>query len=307
MIETKDITMITGGYIMEWIKSLRTAINYMEEHMYEDIHADDVADAIYMSSFYFQKGFKIITGYTIKEYIRYRRLYLAALDVMGTDDKIIDIADRYHYDTPESFTKAFLRFHGVSPMQLKKEPSRIKAFLPLRISISIEGGNEMDYIIEEVKEIEVVGFIQPVATETAYVEIPNIWDRLWQTYVINKEDKAILDMMETCSIGEFAICVDDHRQSDEFRYMIAGRYHGESIPEGMMIYTIPAGTYVKFHCKGPLPGALQSVNTRIYKEWLPQHPEYVFHGNCNVEWYRKGDTQANDYESEIWIPVERRQ
>ena len=95
---------------MEWTESLATALKYIEDHIYEDIHADDLTDIVYMSSFYFQKGFKIITGYSIGEYIRCRRLYLAALDIIDGNDKVIDLAYKYHYDTPESFTKAFTVF-----------------------------------------------------------------------------------------------------------------------------------------------------------------------------------------------------
>ena len=87
---------------------------------------------------------------------------------------------------------------------------------------------------------------------------------------------------------------------------MAGRYHGEEVPRGMIVYNIPESTYVKFRCSGPLPAALQSVNTQIYKEWLPQHPEYVFEGCMNLEWYSKGDMSASDYQSEIWIPVKKR-
>ena len=98
---------------MEWTESLRGAIAYMERHLYEDIGADDVAEEVHISSYYLQKGFRIMTGYSIGEYIRWRRLYLAALDVISGEEKVIDLAYKYGYETPESFTKAFSRFHGI--------------------------------------------------------------------------------------------------------------------------------------------------------------------------------------------------
>ncbi len=105
---------------MEWLTSIRKAIDYMEEHLEENITAQDVADQVFMSSFFFQKGFSLMTGYGLGEYIRNRRLYLAAQDLQKTDEKIIDIAFRYCYESPESVTIAFSRFHGVSPLQLRE-------------------------------------------------------------------------------------------------------------------------------------------------------------------------------------------
>ncbi len=89
---------------MEWLTGIRTAIDYMEEHLKDNISAQDVADQVYLSPFFLQRGFSLMTGYGIGEYIRNRRLYQAALDLKETDDKVIDIAFRYGYETPESFT-----------------------------------------------------------------------------------------------------------------------------------------------------------------------------------------------------------
>lgn len=117
---------------MEWTESLKRSINFMENHLLEDISPDDVAAEVHISSFYLQKGFSIMTGYSIGEYIRYRRLYLAALDVIAGSAKVIDLAYRYGYDTPESFTKAFSRFHGVSPAQMKRTSNKIHTFFAFK-------------------------------------------------------------------------------------------------------------------------------------------------------------------------------
>ncbi|MBR4823281.1 MAG: helix-turn-helix transcriptional regulator, partial [Spirochaetaceae bacterium] len=131
---------------MEWVTSIRKAIDYMEAHLEYDISAQDVANQVFMSSFFFQKGFSLMTGYGLSEYMRNRRLYKAALDLQKTDDKIIDNAFRYCYETQESFTKAFSRFHGASSSQVR-EGASVKPFLPLKIEIVIHGGNQMDYKI----------------------------------------------------------------------------------------------------------------------------------------------------------------
>ena len=287
---------------MEWIGSLKLGINYMEKHLLENMGADEVADAVFMSSFYFQKGFKIMTGYSVGEYIRYRRLYMAALDVISGNEKVIDLAYKYGYDTPESFTKAFSRFHGVSPKQIKGDAKRIKTFLPLKINVSVKGGNDMDYVIEKMEAMKVIGYERKFLYETAYHEIPKFWSEFSYNCMNGKNNEQVQNV-----IGEFGICIEDNSKQKEFLYMIAGTYNGSSVPEGMKIFEIPALEWAKFKCTGPMPGALQSVNTKIFKEWLPGNPDYEIATGMNIEWYSNGDCSSSDYESEIWIPVKKKQ
>ena len=127
---------------MEWLSAIRTAIDYMEKHLTDDISAQDVAGQVHLSPFFLQRGFSLMTGYGIGEYLRNRRLYLAALDLQRTDEKVIDIALRYGYETPESFSKAFSRFHGATPLRVRSGAS-ITVFLPLTIKLSIQGGYQI--------------------------------------------------------------------------------------------------------------------------------------------------------------------
>lgn len=106
--------------------------------------------------------------------------------------------------------------------------------------------------------------------------------------------------------GEFGICIDDTGKEKTFRYLIAGRYSGGEVPEGMTVVAFPDMDWVKFKCIGAMPGSLQSVNTRIFQEWLPKNQEYEIAMEANIEWYSKGDTSASDYESAIWIPVKKK-
>ena len=280
---------------MEWLTSIRKAIDYMEEHLEDDISAQDVADQVFMSSFFFQKGFSLMTGYGLGEYIRNRRLYQAALDLQKTDEKIIDIAFRYCYETPESFTKAFSRFHGVSPSQVR-EGSPVKPFLPLKIEIFIHGGNQMDYKIKTMAGFKVIGFAREFDGETSYVEIPKFWHEVFQKY-----EKEIAEY----NIGEYGVCIDDVGGS-KFRYMVAGLYKGGEVPEGMTVYELPDFDWAVFDCYGPCPKTLQEVNTKIWKEWLPGNPDFEFPGRVNLEWYSDGDPDDSDYHSAIWIPVKKK-
>lgn len=295
---------------MDWTESLRRAVDFMEKNLTEDITPDDVAKSVCISTFYLERGFKVMTGFSIGEYIRSRRLYLSALDILsGSDEKIIDIALNYGYNSPESFSKAFARFHGTSPLQLRKAPHKLRTFLPLKIKVIIQGGNDMDFIVEKMSGFKVIGYEYIMSSETSYTDIPKLWDEFVNKFgvmisggtPVTAEEKAV---SENC-IGLFGICIDD-AGANKFRYLIAGTYKGGDVPEGMTVYELPDAEWAKFKCVGPMPGALQSVNTRIFREWLPGNPDYEIAFGTNIEWYSKGDTSASDYVSSIWIPVKHK-
>lgn len=251
---------------MEWLTSIRTAIDYMEEHLTDNISAQDVADQVYLSPFFLQKGFSLMTGYGIGEYIRNRRLYQAALDLKETDDKVIDIAFRYRYETPESFTKAFSRFHGATPSQVRGGAA-INTFLPLTIKLSIQGGNQMDYKITPMFPFKVIGFQKVFDNETAYAEIPKYWDEICEKYAYsvyagnapaNPYEQALVD---NC-IGEYGVCIDDIG-GGKFRYLVAGKYTGGDVPEGMVVYEFPRSDWAVFNCVGPIPDALEREHANL--------------------------------------------
>ena len=283
---------------------MKEAVNYMEAHLMENITAEDIAAHINLSPFYFQKGFKIITGMTIGAYLRSRRLYLAALDLLSGNEKVIDLAFRYGYETPESFTKALARFHGVTPSQV--DSRHIRPFLPLKLKVTLQGGYDMDYSIEKMEAFQVIGVSRRFSYETSYQDIPAFWDEHFRLCGSGGYSAKALEALERHNVGEFAICIDDQAEPGTFRYMIAGTYQGGAVPEGLELHELPAANWAKFRCLGPLPGSLQSVNTEIFQHWLPGNPKYEMSGPYNIEWYSCGDTTSPDYESAIWLPVEER-
>ena len=123
---------------MEWIESIKEAISYIEDNILEDLSVKTIAEKVNISLFYFQKVFGMLCGYTLGEYIKKRRLALAGSEVLSTNEKIIDIAMNYGYDSPDSFTKAFTRFHGVTPTAVRKDGAVIKSFVALKIKFSLE-------------------------------------------------------------------------------------------------------------------------------------------------------------------------
>lgn len=284
---------------MDWLEILKITISYMEQHLLDSMAAEEIANLVHVSPFYYQKGFKLMTGYSIGEYIRNRRLYLAALEILQGNEKIIDLAFRYGYETPESFTRAFSRFHGVSPMQLKQKPHKIQPFLPLSVQISVIGGNQMNYSIESMPSFRIIGRKKEYEYSDAFEQIPKFWDELIHSKFVAKYEQEL----DGCCFGCYGVSIERKGDWDRFDYMIAGNYHEGPIPEGFEVITVPAITWAKFHCIGPMPAAIQSMNVRIYKEWLPQHPEYEIADVYFMEYYTLGDSKGDQYYSEIWIPV----
>ena len=143
---------------MDWITGIQNAINYIEDHITEELDYEQIAKESFSSSFHFQRVFSILCGYTLGEYIRSRRLTLAGSELAATREKVIDVAYKYGYDNPESFAKAFQKFHGITPSQARGSGVMLKSFSRLSIKVSLEGGSIMNYRIEEKPEIILTGF-----------------------------------------------------------------------------------------------------------------------------------------------------
>lgn len=285
---------------MDWMNAIGESIQYIEKHLTEEITLEEIADHVCISSFYLQKGFSFACGITISEYIRNRRMALAGNDLLASDAKVIDIALKYGYDSPDSFTKAFARFHGVTPAKVRKDHRILKSFAPLKIKLSIEGGYLMDYKIEKKAAFTVIANSGTFSYENAKEVIPQFWQQHF------KEGKG------NVVSGVYGINIDEKMGKDSFEYLIADPYEdGREVPEGFVTRTIPEFSWAVFPCKGPLPSVLQDVNTKIFTEWLPALRDYEFAAGYCVEMYDdptkfpKG-TMDENYYSEIWIPVKKK-
>ena len=268
-------------------QGLQNAIDYIEENLCEELEISKIAAKAYLSPFYFQRVFNATCGFTVGEYIRNRRLSIAAEELSRSDVKVIDVALKYGYDSPDSFSRAFTKFHGISPSSAKERGAKIKSFAPFVIDFKLEGGNLMNYKIVDKAEFTVMGKCKKFNAETSYVEIPKFWEEHFATgggEIIR---------------GMFGVCIDG--DGKEFDYLIADLYFPwNDMPNGCVTKTIPAGTWAVFSYYGECPEALQTVNTQIWTQWLPNSTEYELAGNYNLEFY------ISETEGEIWIPVKKK-
>lgn len=286
---------------MDWIWALNRTLVYMEEHIRdEEMDVQSLAKVACVSPGYLQKGFSVLTGMTIGEYIRNRRLYLAALDI-NSGKKVIDAALDYGYESPDSFTKAFARFHGCSPKEVKAEASRIKVFLPFELNISIDGGSNLKPEVSMLPSFKLVGFSYEYDYSKAQKMIPGFWD----DFNSQKRSREVHEFIARNKIGTFGICNDSDYGKGV--YMIAGEYKGGTIPDGVSLIEVSKRMWAKFKCRGPVPSAIQSMNSAIYKNWLAANGMYDLDGTLDVEWYSPEGSMADlDYESEIWLPVKKK-
>ncbi len=280
---------------MNWTKIIEDAIKFIEENITEDLTVGKIAQEVNTSAFYFQKGFSMLCGYTVGEYVRMRRLSLAGEELTSSDIKVIDLAMKYGYDSADSFTKAFTRFHGSTPTDVRQNGASIKAFAPLHIKLTLDGGKTMEYRIEKKPAFKVMGVSKIIDYGDGYSTIPKFWDEVFA----NPTNKIM---------GVYGVCLDDEIKGDQFRYMIADDYDEDKAKSyGYEVKEIPEYTWAVFPCRGAMPQALQSVNTQVFNEWLPAS-SYEIAAGFNIEFYTdekkypKG-AQDPEYYSEIWVPV----
>lgn len=292
---------------MDWISGLQRAIDYVEEHITEPIDYEEAAKRAYSSSFHFQRVFSTICGYSLGDYIRFRRLSLAGSELAQGDAKVIDTALKYGYDTPESFSRAFTRFHGVAPSQAKCG-ANLKSFSRLSVKLILSGGNKMDYRMEKKEAFEVVLRKKrfPKQHEITTREISKFWGECQSDGTVDAICKYIHpnNIFDKCIVG-VSLGAETLSTDEDFPYGIGAHYNGEKISEDYLtVEKIPAHTYAVFKCTGVMPEAFQRVYKHICTEFFPAS-EYQPCG-VEIEAYPSADVQNPDYTCEIWIAVEKK-
>lgn len=279
---------------MELVESLNFALQYIERHLLDETDSERAAKHIGLSRFYLERTFAALTGLSVSEYIRARRLTLAAQELITGDQKVIDLALKYGYDTPESFTKAFSRFHGVTPTSARRMSTLLRCQNPLAITIKMEGVEIMNYKMEQMDAFTVMGVEERFHMDSSLQEIPKFCGEFMQKGLYEK----------VCPM--FGICFDADA-SGNFPYLIGEVLQpGKEVPEGLVTREIPAHLWARFACTGPMPGAIQNVTRQIYSEWLPTNGTYEVAQNVEIEMYSEGDTTSANYYSEVWIPVKKK-
>lgn len=283
---------------MEWIERLNMAIIYIEENITGVIDYGQAARIACCSTYHFQRMFAYMAGVPLSEYIRRRRMSLAAVDLQRGEMKIVDAALKYGYSSPTAFNRAFQGVHGIAPSMLRKEGVLLKSYPPIRFKITVKGVEEMNYRIETREAFRIVGVSAPLHKEIEknFAVVPQMWQRASQDGTIPK----LASMMDRQPMGLLGVsaCGD----LDAWKYFIAV---SSSLPvtDGMEEYDIPAATWAIFNGSGTNL-SIQELEQRIVTEWLPTSG-YEYGNAPDIEVYLNPDPENAQFE--VWIPVVRSQ
>lgn len=291
---------------MNWIQGIQRAIDYVEDNIAEEIDFEEVAKQAYSSSFHFQRIFGILCGMSLGDYIRMRRLSLAGEELSKGNVKIIDVALKYGYDTPESFSRAFTRFHGISPSEAKRG-GNVKIFTPVSVRLILTGGSKMDYRIEKRGEFKVVCKRKRVGKPQSAFATPDITE-MWKEFTSDGTVGRLISCLSENSEmkGLLGICFSSELDTKQFPYGIGVEYDGRKIDDDLEVVTIKPATYAVFICKGKMPDAFVQTYHRIVTEFFPQSSQYEYAENVEFEVYPSSDTSNPDYECEVWIAVKEK-
>ncbi len=282
---------------MEWLKQLNAAINYVEEHLTDTIDIDKVSQIACCSVFHFQRMFSYLAEIPLSEYIRRRKMTRAAFDLQNGNEKVIDIALKYGYDSPTAFNRAFQSVHGIAPSVAKQNGITLKAFPPICFQITIKGEVEMNYRIEKKDSFKIVGVKEhySINIEENFANVPLFWQKTAQSGII----PAICSCLDREPYG--LLGVSTCMNGKDFDYYIAVASN-KGTPAELVEYIVPECTWAIFECVGAMPAALQNLQKRIVSEWLPTSG-YEYANAPDIEVYFEGDQQADDYRCEAWLPI----
>ncbi len=296
---------------MEWIVAMQRAITYMEEHIMEEINYEDVAKQVHTSSYEFHRAFSFLTGMTANAYIRNRRLSLAGREIVETNAKITDIALKYGYETPESFTKAFTRFHGIAPKFAREKSAKLLLFNPLVIKIIVEGGKSMDCRIVQTEEQKFIALVRSFRNEIINDEenrdIPDFWGECHDKNLV----EAIRNLRPEGKRDLYGLCSPTKQGEGTFEYGIGVLIDGatsefdtaEMEKAGYSIWDVKPGTYVVFDCIGEDGDCIGDTWSKFYKEFLPQMG-YESEAETDYEIYFENGRSG--LFCELWIPVRKK-
>lgn len=285
---------------MNWFKHLNEALQYIEEHITEEINLHEVAMIAYASDSHFSRTFYMLSGVSLSEYIRKRRLTLSATDLTMTDMKIINVAYKYQYKTPESFSRAFKEFHHVSPRDARNKKGVLNSFSRLSFTLNIGGLEEVNYKLVHKDKLNFTGYMINVNSKDGqnFVDIP----KLWQDVMKDGRFEYLLQHMD--EMGVVGICYGFNMETEDFKYMIGVR-NAELEGEEYTKVSFEPETFAAFEAKGALPKSIQDTTNYIYQEWFPSS-NYEHTGGPEIEVYPQGDGFSEDYVCYYWIPIKQK-
>ncbi|MGY3777135.1 AraC family transcriptional regulator [Isobaculum melis] len=282
---------------MEWIDRLEEAIDYIEQHLTEDMDQQKLAQLAGCSYYHFQRVFSYMVGIPLAEYIRKRKLSLAAVDLQQ-GEKVIDVGLKYGYESPTAFNRAFKQMHEMTPSSAQKEGTMMKSYPRIKFQITVKGAVEMDYRIETKAAFTIIGASIPLSKEIEqnFVEVPKFWQKVATEGTLAK----IIPLMNQEPMGVLGVSTGFGQESEELNYYIAVASDKDA-PAGLTSYKVPQMTWAIFPGEGS-PQAIQELEKKIVTDWLPTSG-YEYADGADIEVYL--DNNPEHAKFEVWLPVKK--
>ena len=290
---------------MDSLERLNMALSYIEDHLASEFDFRQVEKLALCSEYHFRRLFSFLAGVSLSEYIRRRRLTLAAFDLIRGNERVIDIAIKYGYASPDAFARAFSAMHGITPTEAKTNGQSLKAYPRMSFRLTVKGENEMKYRIEEKGAFHIVGIMKrvPLIYEGVNPEITLMWQSLNEDMITTLKSLSNVfppPGLITASTN-FSAGPTEGGQLDQ--YIGVATY--KSAPDNFAQLEVPPLTWAVFEVVGPFPQTLQDTWASIFSEWLPSS-NYELVKGPEILWNENKDVASPIFHSEIWIPVNKR-
>lgn len=284
---------------MDWLDHMNAAMEYIEAQLADEISYERAAQIACCSTYHFQRMFSYIAGVPVSEYIRRRRLTLAAFALQGGGVKVIDTAIKYGYESPEAFSRAFKKLHGIMPASARDMGVSLKAYPKMTFSITIKGDVEMKYRITQREAFHVFGVYADISTdqETAFEQVPQFFRKCDEDFVPDEINALLGRFNDNHTIS----ALYDYSENT-FKYMLCQFLpKGLAVPSKFTVLDVPAATWAVFD----VPDCeMQAMWRRIWTEWFPASGYESVKG-VQFEMYYGLASHGNVF-GEIWIPVRKK-
>lgn len=291
---------------MDWLANLNRALQYIEDHLAEDLDLKEAARQACCSDYHFSRMFSFLAGIPLSEYIRRRRLTLAAFELQTSDSRVMDVAIKYGYSSADAFSRAFQALHGMSPSLAKSNGHLLKAYPRMTFQLTVQGGSVMHYRIVEKEAFRIVGITKrvPIQFHGVNAEIESMWSRLTSKDIAQLK---ALSNIEPQGLVQASVNFSEERMEEKG---LLDHYIGvatsKECPEHLTKLEVSKSTWAVFEAVGPFPDALQNVWGRIYSEWFPSS-SYELARGPEMLWNESKELTSPTFRSEIWIPVIQKQ
>lgn len=286
---------------MNPLEQLNNALAYIEDNLDGSIDPQKLALTAGCSEYHFSRMFSFLAGVGLAEYIRRRRLSLAAFDLRDPNARVLDVALKYDYQSADSFARAFQALHGVPPSKARE--AVLKAYPRLSFQLTVQGATEMNYKIVEKPAFHIVGIYKrvPLIYEGINPHIQEMWQSLDAPLI--ERLKQLSNLEPSGIISGSTNFSDSRAELSELDHWI-GAATSLPCPTDLNKLEIEGGEWAVFEAVGPFPKTMQNIWARIYSEWFPTSG-YQHRRGPELVWCEKRDITLTDFRCQIWIPVSR--